>query len=397
MSATKLNPAPSSTSPHGSSADFAAPWAPIVGQCARGADRVLFALSRQERDLFFPRLSDADLGNLGGWVDTTNLRALAAASPVEGGASPWLRLLRHVRPTVLVSAWTTPMLPEEWTREHDLPLRYVCHLTGSVRGLVRRGVIERGVMVSNWGSTISHTIAEHAMMLVLNMLRNVPAWFPHYSPVPGNVSGKGQVLGTRSLRGRRVGLHGFGAIARELVAMLRPFQVDLAAWSPGVPRALYEEFGVTPLDSLEELFERSDVLIECEGLTPTTAGSVTEAVLRRLPEGAVFVNIGRAAVTDETAVLRLAAEGRIRAALDVYNDAAVAEVFGDTAVPDPLAPPGTRLTGPPLPVMLSPHLAGPTPDACPRSGDFALDNLERYFRGDKPGALISLEVYDRST
>ncbi|HSI85686.1 MAG TPA: hydroxyacid dehydrogenase [Candidatus Methylacidiphilales bacterium] len=329
-------------------------------------ERVLFVITERERNLFFPDQLSNQQSALGPWVDSWSFKP----------ASNWPRILSEMQPTVIVSAWTTPGLPGEWTDAPDCPLKYVCHLTGSVRRVVPRDLVARGVMVTNWGTSISHTIAEHAMLLVLSMLRNLPGWYPSHEGLCGNVAEKGLKLGTRSLRGRRVGLHGFGAIARELVQMLRPFQVELTAWSPNVPRSFYEEHGVTPAASLEELFTHSEVLIECEGLTPTTEGSVTEEILRLLPHDAVFVNVGRGAVTDESALIRLAAEGRIRVALD------------ETVNEELKSAPG---------VMISPHLGGPTPDACRLCGELALSNVQKYLRGETPSGLMTLEVYDRST
>ncbi|HSI86156.1 MAG: NAD(P)-dependent oxidoreductase [Candidatus Methylacidiphilales bacterium] len=338
-----------------------------ASRAATRSERILFVLNEKEWELFLPRFSSSDMDALGGtWVDTQTLRP-----------GDWLRILEEERPTVLVTAWSSPSLPEEWVNSVDLPLRYVCHITGSVRKIVSRALISRGVVVTNWGSVISHTIAEHAMLLVLGTLRNVPAWRANTGPDcdDGSAFEKMQTFRTRSLRGKRVGLHGFGAIARELVHMLRPFQVDLAAWSPHVPRALYEEFGVTQMPSLEALFSRSDVLIECEGLTPATRASVSKEVLRLLPEDAVFVNVGRSAVTDEEALAAMGDAGRLRVGLDVFTPAA-----------------GTMQRG-----LLSPHIAGPTWDTYPLCGDFALENVDKYLRGETPEAVMSLEVYDRST
>lgn len=73
---------------------------------------------------------------------------------------------------------------------------------------------------------------------------------------------------TGSLFCQRVGTHGFGAIARELVKLLQPFDVTISTYSPRVPDSLLEEFGVARAGSLEELFADNEVLIELAPLTP---------------------------------------------------------------------------------------------------------------------------------
>lgn len=80
-----------------------------------------------------------------------------------------------MKPAVLVTGWGTPKLPDSHAALDALSLRHVCRLAGGVKPLVPRRLIERGVLVSNWGESISYTIAEHAVLLVLGLLRNLPA------------------------------------------------------------------------------------------------------------------------------------------------------------------------------------------------------------------------------
>lgn len=333
-----------------------------------GRPRLLCAISRRERGSFLAhherRLNalPADLH----WVE-----------PCEVLAGD---MLRWLRPEIVLTCWSTPRLPEAWLAEDDCPLRYVCHLTGSVKRLVPRGFIERGGIVSNWGGLAAEPVAEHALLLALAALRNLGAW----SEVIGkNVAGQeSSLLGTRSLLGRRVGIHGFGEVARALVRLLRPFRASIRAFSKGVPEAVFHAEGVEPCSSLKELFAGSQVLFECEALTPATEGIVDAGVLAALPDGAVFVNVGRGHLVDEVALLREAAGGRIRLALDVVRE-------------EPLSPSSPLLRAPGA--VLSPHIGGPTADLYPRFGDFALANIGRFLRGESPEARVTLEIYDRST
>jgi phosphoglycerate dehydrogenase-like enzyme len=222
---------------------------------------VLFALSDRDRQMF---LAGVDLGGLPGaestWVD-----------PSGFSLEEWNRYLRMYRPDILVTKWGTPRIPDVFAQSADMPLRYVCHMAGGVRALVPRHLIERGVLVSNWGTSISHTIAEHAVLLILAALRNLSLW-SSFQDMPAD---RYVTLRTQSLRGRRVGLHGFGGIARELVEMLKPFRVGMAAYSRGVPRGIIEAQGVKYCESMEELFSARDIIVECEALTPQSMGSVT--------------------------------------------------------------------------------------------------------------------------
>jgi phosphoglycerate dehydrogenase-like enzyme len=339
-----------------------------------GLRKVVFALSPETKAAFFPSFDQIALeGAEHSWVDISGLTA-----------ETWEGKLREIQPEILVSGWFTPSLPARVAESTDWPLRYVCHVAGSVRFFLPRRLIERGVLVTNWGAAASYSVAEHAILLVLGSLRGMSRW---RSCLESSVTGSqhaARTLDTRSLRGRRVGVHGFGAIAREIIALLQPFGVKTSAWSEGVPKEFFARHGVHRTENLEELFSQSDVLIECEALTPQTEGCVTEELLKCLPEQAVFVNVGRGPIADESALGRLAAEGRIRVALDVYCN-------------EPLPLDSLLLTNPET--LLSPHIGGPTRDILPACGDLVLKNLRHYLAGetDQMEGIVTTDIYDRST
>lgn len=336
--------------------------------------RILFALNDYERRVFFP---DELVREINALDVETRWRPEHPIASAE-----WLALLEEHQPDVIVSCWSTPTVPASLVAAGS-PLVYVCHLVGSVRNLVPRAFLERGGLLTNWGSLAGRTVAEHALLLALSSLRNQPAWRPLIHGPRANPWRPGSVrLKTRSLFGRRVGLHGFGHVARALVELLRPFNVAIAACSAGVPESIMLDAGVTPCASLAELAARSEVFFECEALTPLTAGSIDAGVLAALPDHAVFVNVGRGPVVNEPALLQEAESGRLQIALDVV-----------TREPLDPASPLAALAG----AVLSPHIGGPTYDHFPACGQLALENLSRYLRGEPLDARITPELYDRST
>jgi phosphoglycerate dehydrogenase-like enzyme len=290
----------------------------------------------------------------------------------------WEETLLARQPEVIVSGWGTPRFPDDLILGKKIPLCYACHITGTIKGFISRELIEQGLLVSNWGNSISHTIAEHALLLTLASLRSIPLWKGHMDGT------ERKHIATRSLHDKRVGIHGFGAIARHLVALLKPFGVTISSYSAGVPAALFAEHGVRQCKSLEELVSDIDIMIECEAWIPQTEGSVSARILGLLPKDAVFVNVGRGAVVDEVALGKLAREGKLNVGLDVYEK-------------EPL-PHDSPLQGLDN-VILSPHIAGPTHDAFPLCGDQAMSNLKLYLSGKKEQikGVVTLEVYDRIT
>lgn len=334
-------------------------------------ERVLFAINEQERADFFPDDFVCPPGIETRW---------RPAGPLTPEA--WTALLDGFQPTVIVSCWSTPALPPAFASTGS-PLRYLCHLVGSVRNLVPRSFLERGGLLTNWGSLAGDTVAEHALLLALGALRRQTEWngiIAQPRIVPWRTASAR--LRTRTLIGRRVGVYGFGHVARSLVNLLRPFGVDIACFSAGVPPALMLEAGVTPCESLVSLAAHSEVFFACEALNPQTRARLDASVLASLPDDAVFVNVGRGALVDEAALVHEAAEGRIRLALDVVTRE---PLCADSPV---LSVPGA---------LLSPHIAGPTYDRFDDCGRLALANLDRYLRGESLESLLTPELYDRST
>jgi phosphoglycerate dehydrogenase-like enzyme len=291
----------------------------------------------------------------------------------------WYRLWRDEPADILVAAWQTPALNSALLPADLASLRYICYLAGSVRKLVPRELIARGTLVTNWGSSISPTVAECALMLMMMAFRRAAHWSV---AMHRDGAWKDPTTMTQSLIGKRVGLHGFGAIGQRLVPMLRPFTSDIRACSPHVPEGIFADLGVKKVQSLEELFRTSDVVVELAALTPENHHLIDERILRLIPEGGVFVNVGRGSVVDEAALARVAKEGKIQIALDVF------EV-------EPL-PKDSPLRGLPN-VTLLPHLGGPTRDRRCDSGRLALKNLRAFLEGKPLEAVVTLDVYDRST
>jgi phosphoglycerate dehydrogenase-like enzyme len=279
-------------------------------------------------------------------------------------------------PDVLIGCWETLPLPVELPSR----LRYMCYLTGSVQRLITRKQLEDGFLVTNWGPAISRTVAECALFHTLACLRRSTHWtFKVHQEKGWREDDFDQV---KSLFERKVGIHGYGSVAREFLKLIQPFDCDVAVFAPDFDEAAAKQIGGRVAGSLESLFAENDIIVELAPLNPHTTGSVTEPLLRSIRPGGVFVNVARAAITDEKALLRVASEGNLQVGLDVY-------------VQEPLDPesPWRGLRN----VSLTPHIAGPTLDRYIDAGRLAMRNLRAY-RDDEPlVAVITPEILDQST
>lgn len=305
---------------------------------------------------------------------------LKTAGPDEHSPKSWRLQLEDYQPEILISGWSTPKVPDDHSYENH-PLRYVCCLTGSVRNKVSKNLIESGLTVTNWGPSVSETVAESALMLSLMALRQAAHW-QHIMHTPNGWATDNGNIGQLSLFERRIGLHGFGQVAQAFTRLAEPFRTKCMTYSPWTPDSVLEEFGVARAESLESLFDRNEIIVELAALTKETAGSISEDLLRRLPPHGVFVNVGRGAIVDEEALCRLVEETGLRVGLDVFAT-------------EPL-PSDSPLRSNPA-TALTPHQAGPTEDRMAEVGRFAIRNIQNYLLGRPLEAVIDIESYDLMT
>lgn len=124
--------------------------------------------------------------------------------------------------------------------------------------------------------------------------------------------------GLLELSDKRVCILGCGDVGREIAKRLKAFACRIIGVNRTV-RALPDFDEVLPLDKLPDAVAVCDILICCIALTPETRGIVSKEVFDRLPTDAIFVNVARGALADETALTVWLQNGG-RAVLDVFEE-----------------------------------------------------------------------------
>lgn len=124
--------------------------------------------------------------------------------------------------------------------------------------------------------------------------------------------------GLLELSDKRVCILGCGDVGREIAKRLKAFACRIIGVNRTV-RALPDFDEVLPLDKLPDAAAVCDILICCIALTPETRGIVSKEVFDRLPTDAIFVNVARGALADETALTVWLQNGG-RAVLDVFEE-----------------------------------------------------------------------------
>ena len=158
------------------------------------------------------------------------------------------------------------------------------------------------------------------------------------------------------LSGARLGLIGFGAIARLTATKAAALGMTVAAYDPFLPPDSAAWINVTR-QSLEEILSGCDVVSLHTPLTPQTRRMLDAAALRRMRSGAILINAARGGIVDESALAAALSSGHLGgAALDVFEteplSAAAAAVF--QGIPN---------------LILTPHIAGVTEESNVRVSD----------------------------
>jgi phosphoglycerate dehydrogenase-like enzyme len=239
--------------------------------------------------------------------------------------------------------WTVPSTYDaavaQTLKTRAKKLRWIGMTSVGYDPLLRFG-IPKGTIVTNVGGSLSPVVAEHAVMLLLALVRRLPlmhrrqlegAWDPSVMKQLG------------SLEDMTVAVVGFGGIGREIARRLRAFDVRIVGVrASGRPDALADE--MYPAARLHDALARVDAVVVTVPVNEQTRGLIGAPALAALPPHAFLVNVARGPVVDAAALKNALSENRLAgAALDVAD-------------PEPL-PPDDPLWSDPR-VLITPHIGG---------------------------------------
>jgi phosphoglycerate dehydrogenase-like enzyme len=282
----------------------------------------------------------------------------------------------------LVTTWDSPRFGEELLALAPR-LRLVAHCGGEVKARFARPLFDR-LTIANAPGPMAPLVAELAVTFLLMAARRVDEYRAALRRPSNRVYQRLHLegAGPETLRGRTVGLLGFGRIGRETARLLRPFDPRLLAHDPYVTAATVHRGGATPV-TLPRLLRESEHLVLAAGLTDATRGLLDRAALRLLPDGATVVNVARGGIVDLPALVAEVRSGRLRCALDVT----------DPLEPLPERHRLRRMRG----AILTPHVGAAAVEVRRAMADTVLDALERFFRGGRVKTRVTPRMLERMT
>jgi len=258
-------------------------------------------------------------------------------------------------------------------------LRIIAVIGSSVVRFSPYEALQRDIVITNTAAAIGYSVAEFALAQMLALLhRSVERHRAMTEPAQKR-AGADELEG-RDLAGRTVGVIGVGAVGQIMVRLLKPFGVRLLLYDPFVPAGSLAALGGEAVE-LQDLLRRSEVITLHAGMTEQSRGLIGRKELALLREGAVIVNTARGGLFDQQALTEKLQEGRISAALDVF---------------EPSLSPDHPLRSLPN-VLLSPHRAGMTSDMLRRIGLEAVEDLRLFFAGEEPRNRLTREQIMHAT
>jgi len=148
-----------------------------------------------------------------------------------------------------------------------------------------------GVVAMNTPGQNSNAVAELALGMMVFMARN-------------SFNGKAGV----ELKGKKIGIHAFGNVGRNVGRIAQGFGMELFAFDPFMTKEQIESFGAKAIDTVEELYSTCDYVSLHIPANEQTKNSINYELLNRMPKGGVLVNTARKEVINEEEMIKLMAD-----------------------------------------------------------------------------------------
>jgi phosphoglycerate dehydrogenase-like enzyme len=251
-------------------------------------------------------------------------------------------------------------------------LRAVVNPWIGMEGFDLAGATALGIVVANGQVPENYlSVAEATIMLILAGLHNLPeklAALRTNQPAPSRMN-------ARMLRGKTLGMIGFGNMARAIAERLTNWGVTMQAYTPRLHAPMPENVARVALD---DLLKTSDIVCVLATLNAETRHMLNGETLRLMKPHAILVNTARGGIVDEAALVEIAKEGRLhKIALDVFET-------------EPLSPDSPLRDLPNA--ILTPHCVGHSREGAEAVPKTAIENIIRVLAGKPPLYTVNPEV-----
>jgi phosphoglycerate dehydrogenase-like enzyme len=253
-------------------------------------------------------------------------------------------------------------------------VKLIAHCGGEVKSRVAEELFDQ-LVITNAAEPMAHGVAEMALALMLTMVRRVPDYTAEMRR--GIIRTNEVVSQGETVRGRKIGVVGFGRIGSAFAKLVKPLDVEVLTADPYTSAEFVASHGAR-LVELDELLKSCSIIVLAAALTHETRNILDSTRLALLPDGSYLINVARGGLIDMPALLVELRANRISVALDVT----------DPMEPLPQDHELRRLPN----VLLTPHIAAGGIEMRREIGALAVEEVVRFAQGQAPRNRVSREM-----
>jgi phosphoglycerate dehydrogenase-like enzyme len=218
--------------------------------------------------------------------------------------------------------------------------------------------IQKGIHVIATSPVFSKPVAELALGLTLSLLRDIHNSHNDFLNKTEKYGLEGN-LKSSLLSEKKIGLLGYGDLAKALTPLLIPFSRDINVYDPWVSSKTIKEDGFNTI-SLENMFKTCDVIYVLAAITKNNQSLIDKKLLNKLKSNSLFILMSRAAVVNFNDLINRVKKGDIYVATDVFPNEPVSKN-------DPIR----KIDN----FLFSAHRAGALAGAFTEMGDIVLEDM----------------------
>ena len=207
------------------------------------------------------------------------------------------------------------------------------------------------------------SVAEYVINTSLSLLKNLPLM--HQETSIGNWPRTS--ISSKELKGKTIGLLGFGLIAKKVSILAKVFNAKIIAYDPFIDSSVGNKFDVQLLD-IKEIFQLADIISIHLPLNVNTKNLLNYEVFKKMLKQPIIINSSRGSIINEEDLLRAYDEKLITGfALDVYDNEPVQKTFLNSIKSNTNC-------------ILTPHIAGVTEESNTRVSEFIANSVKEFFK-----------------
>ena len=277
----------------------------------------------------------------------------------------WTPSQSYADSDILLASWGCPKFDQDFLAAMP-SLRMVAYAAGTVKKITSNEFWERGIKITSAAAANATAVAEYTVAAMVFLAKNVRHGAEQYVD-----DDKQKFLQLRDMprgfNGLNVGLVGASHVGREVIRLLKSYNVAVGVYDPFLTAEEAATVGVEKME-LNDLMSWSDIVSIHAPKLPETEHLIGREQLSLMRDGSFFINTARGTIVDYDALVELTPQKNIEVIIDVTDPAE--PLSADNAL--------RKLPN----VMITPHIAGSRGNEQQLMGTLAVEEIIRYVSGE---------------